>query len=75
MSYASTGGVEANIKAALESDRDLIFIDGKADSATIPAIYRVMRRHDLTKQECARRGVRFLPAQVLRPIFAANEVL
>ena len=66
---------EADIAAALKSGRDLVFIDGKADAAALPAVRRAVRRHDLTKQECARRRVRLLPTQVIRPIFVANEVL
>lgn len=31
-------------------------------------------RYQLTMVECAKRGVRFLPAQVMRPIFAASNL-
>jgi len=29
------------------------------------------KRFNLTREACAQRGVRFLPAQVLRPIYTA----
>lgn len=31
-------------------------------------------RYQLTAAECAKRGVRFLPVQVMRPIFAASNL-
>ena len=31
-------------------------------------------RYQLTVVECAKRGVRFLPAQVMRPIFSASNL-
>ncbi len=35
---------------------------------------KVFKRYELTIAECKRRGVRFLPAQVLRPIFQAADL-
>jgi hypothetical protein len=32
------------------------------------------KRNDLTRAECQKRDVRFLPAQVMRPIFRAAGV-
>ena len=32
---------------------------------------KVFKRYELTLAECKKRGVRFLPKQVLRPIFEA----
>ena len=52
-----------------------VFIDGKADAQMIPAIQKMLKRRELTKDECIRRGVRFLPKQTMRSIFAANGVL
>lgn len=52
-----------------------VFIDGKADAQMIPSIQKMLKRRELTKYECVRRGVRFLPKQVMRPIFADNGLL
>lgn len=35
---------------------------------------KVFKRYELTLAECQKRGVRFLPAQVMRPIFQAAGV-
>lgn len=32
---------------------------------------KVFQRYELMRSECAKRGVRFLPNQVLRPIYLA----
>lgn len=40
----------------------------KTNSAADP---NVVERYRLTRDECERRGVRFLPAQVMRPILRA----
>lgn len=43
----------------------------KANSNADP---KVFERHNLTQAECLKRGVRFLPAQVMRPLFQAAGV-
>lgn len=40
----------------------------KANSNADP---RVFERYTLTRAECLKRGVRFLPAQVMRPVLLA----
>jgi len=52
----------------------IVYVDLKADPYMFPTALRFVRRHDLTKEECKRRGVRFLPKQVMRPIFENNGV-
>lgn len=47
-----------------------IFIDGKADASLAPAIQAMLARGDAYMGECQRRKVRFLPKQVVRPIWA-----
>ena len=36
---------------------------------------RSHRRHQLFTEQCAKRGVRFLPAQVMRPIYEREHLL
>jgi hypothetical protein len=40
-----------------------VFIDGKADAQMIPSMQKFLKRLELTKGECVRRRVRFLPKQ------------
>lgn len=63
-SIGTTGGKEP-----------FVFIDGKADAQMISAMQKILKRRELTKAECLRRGVRFLPKQAMRSIFIANDVL
>lgn len=76
MSMIDFGAIDnALLARTLKSGKHFTFVDGKADAEMHPRLMRVMRRHELAKQECIRRKVRFLPAHVMRPIFAANQVL
>lgn len=43
-------------------------IDPKADPAMLPSIKAMTARGEAFGSECKRRGVRFLPVQVMRPI-------
>ena len=45
----------------------------KADAG--PETQRSHRRHLLLTEQCAKRGVRFLPAQVMRPIYEREGLL
>ncbi|EFX59997.1 hypothetical protein DAPPUDRAFT_279955 [Daphnia pulex] len=45
---------------ALQNGGAFMFVDGKTDNQLA----------DLTRAECARRGVKFLPKQVMKPIYA-----
>lgn len=40
----------------------------KVNAKANPAVFR---RYEMTFAECKKRGVRFLPLQVMRPIFLA----
>jgi len=58
------------------------FVDGKGDAAqlvlvegAIRARERMATRGELVVAECKQRGLRFLPLQVMRPIYAAAGVL
>ena len=65
----------ALLSRVLKDGQGFTFVDGKADAEMHPRLMRVVKRRELIKQECIRRQVRFLPAQVMRPIFVANQVL
>lgn len=49
-----------------------IFIDGKADASLAPTIQAMLARGDAYMGECQRRKVKFLPKQVVRPIWASK---
>lgn len=49
-----------------------VFIDGKADASLAPTIQAMLARGDANMGECQRRKVKFLPNQVVRPIWAGK---
>ena len=49
-----------------------VFIDGKADAELAPTIQAMLGRGDAYMVECKRRKVKFLPKQVVRPIWASK---
>lgn len=51
-------------------DGGFLYIDPKADSSLLPAMLAINERSRIFVKEARRRGVRFLPTQVLRPLFA-----
>lgn len=55
---------------ALQNGEDFLFVDGKTDTRIADQIGEVLRRAELARTECARRGVKFLPKQVMKPIYA-----
>lgn len=76
MSMINFGAIDNSLLArVLKGGNQFTFVDGKADAAAAPKLMREMRRVELTKIECKRRNVRFLPSQVMRPIFTENQVL
>ena len=48
--------------------------DPKEDSDLKRKLTQLLRRSQLYVDECERRGVRFLPVQVMRPVFAVDGV-
>lgn len=52
--------------------KSFTIIDGKADASLAPTIKDMVARGEAYMQECDRRKVRFLPIQVIRPIWASN---
>jgi hypothetical protein len=57
-----------NATASLESGN--FVIDPKADPMLVQQLRAMVARGDAYRHECKRRGVTFLPTQVLRPVFA-----
>lgn len=47
-----------------------VYIDPKADEALVPALQAMMARGEAFQAECMRRRVKFLPKQVMRPVYA-----
>lgn len=58
------------VQLALQNGEGFMFVDGKTDNRLADQIGAIVRRADLTRAECARRGVKFLPKQVMKPIYA-----
>ncbi|MDW5418114.1 hypothetical protein R6242_16225 [Iodobacter sp. CM08] len=50
-------------------------VDGKADLAQSELMQRMIKRGELVRSECKRRGARFLPIQVMRPIYQNAGIL
>ena len=46
-----------------------MIIDPKADPALVPTMQAMVARGEMFGNECKRRGVKFLPTQVMRPIY------
>lgn len=46
-----------------------MIIDPKADPALVPALEATIARGETFGNECKRRGAKFLPLQVMRPIY------
>lgn len=46
------------------------YIDPKGDPILVEKLQAMMARGDAYRMECKLRGVRFLPRQVMRPVFA-----
>ncbi len=63
---------------ALKEGATFIFVDGKGDhqlrSKAVEAAQNAARQA-LYRAECRRRGRRFLPLQVMRPIWKAGALL
>lgn len=49
-----------------------VFIDGKADTELAPTLQAMLVRGETYVGECQRRKVKFLPKQVVRPIWASK---
>jgi len=45
------------------------YVDPKADSAFAPTLQAMIARGEVFKAECHRRRRRFLPRQVMRPVW------
>lgn len=62
---------------ALKESASFIFVDGKGDhqlrSKAVEAA-RMAARQALYRAECRRRGRRFLPLQVMRPIWESEAM-
>ncbi|MBQ0917031.1 hypothetical protein KBW71_01120 [Hydrogenophaga aromaticivorans] len=43
--------------------------DAKADFTLVPELKEMMSRGEAFRDECRRRGVGFLPEQVMRPVY------
>lgn len=70
----SDGGL---LMASLQKSQSFIFVDGKGDfemNRQIREMAEMAQRKELARAECRRRGVRFLPLQVLRSVWAAAGV-
>ena len=52
--------------------KSFVFIDGKADASMAPTIRAMLARGEAYMGECQRRKVKFLPKQVVRPIWASK---
>jgi hypothetical protein len=54
------------------SSNTFLFVDGKADAAMAPTLKAMLARGEAYVGECQRRKVKFLPKQVVRPIWAGK---
>jgi len=59
-----------SVFAALKRGESMTFVDGKACHAMKGQVSEMLTRGRLYAVECARRKVKFLPRQVMRPVFA-----
>ena len=47
-----------------------VYIDPKADEALVPTLQAMLARGEAYQSECKHRRVKFLPKQVMRPVYA-----
>jgi hypothetical protein len=66
----TTEFLRASVFEAVKRGESMTFIDGKADHAMQGRVSDGLTRGRLYVAECDRRKVRFLPRQVMRPVFA-----
>jgi hypothetical protein len=59
---------------AIRRGESVTFIDPKGDFELSNQMQRMMVRRKIYSVECGRRGVKFLPQQVVRPIYAREGV-
>lgn len=60
---------------ALKDGGTVTFVDGKGDHQLQNEAAQSGRRQALYRAECRRRGRRFLPLQVMRPIWKAVDLM
>ena len=58
----------------IQGGGNFLFIDGKGDPGLYKQLADRVRRDELLKAEKARRGVKFLPKQVMRGIYECAGV-
>jgi len=62
------------LSRVLTPGETIVIVDPKGDTAGNDKLRQAVRRMTLLREECKRRKVRFLPLQVMRPIYALNHV-
>lgn len=60
---------QALVYAAIQRGESFTFVDGKGDPHMAGQIDRLIRRRSLRDAEYRRRGVKFLPKQVMAPLY------